>query len=231
MSTSTERYSRQTGLPEIGREGQEKLRRARVLIVGVGGLGSPISTYLTGAGIGHLGLVDDDVVSESNLHRQVLYTEAELGQPKVDCAIRRLTAMNHHVDITGHACRFTADNADALAEGYDIIVDGCDNYDTRYLLDDTARRHGIPYVYGAVSGFQGQATVFNLGTPAHHYRDLYPTAPPAPTDRSLVGMTPAVIGSIMAHEVIKIVCGYGPTLAGRLWTIDLRQMSQFTLDL
>lgn len=259
------RYTRQTGLPEIGEAGQEKLRRARVLLVGVGGLGAPISLYLTGAGIGHLGIIDDDVVSVSNLHRQVLYTEEEVGQPKAECAARRLRALNSDVEVTPYACRLTEANAEEIIRQYDLVVDGCDNYATRYLIDDVTARLGIPYIYGAVRGYEGQASVFNLrgggslrGGGLHaaefqrasskqcaasqscetankqcppRYRDLYPTPPPAPTDKSLVGMTPALVGSVLAHEVLKLVCGYGDTLAGRLWTIDLRTLQSFTLDL
>lgn len=231
MNIFSERYTRQTGLPEIGPEGQARLHKARVLLVGVGGLGAPISLYLTGAGIGHLGIVDDDVVSMSNLHRQVLYTEAEIGQPKAECAAHRLHALNSDVDITPYACRLTEDNADRIAGAYDIIVDGCDNYTTRYLLDDVATRLGKPYVYGAVKGYEGQASIFNTGDNPRHYRDLYPTPPPAPTDRSLVGMTPAVIGSILAHEVVKLICGYGSTLAGHLWSIDLQTMQTYTFTI
>lgn len=231
MTGDNERYSRQTGLPEIGEAGQAKIRRARVLLVGVGGLGAPISLYLTGAGIGHLGIVDDDVVSVSNLHRQVLYAEAEVGEPKALRAAQRLRALNSGVDITPYAERLTRENAETIIGQYDVVVDGCDNYDTRYLIDDVTRRLGKPYVYGAVRGFEGQASVFNTGSAPRSYRDLYPTPPPAPTDRSLVGMTPATVGSVMAHEVLKIVAGYGTTLAGRLWTIDLLTLQSFTLDL
>lgn len=218
------------GLPEIGESGQKKLRAARVLLVGVGGLGAPISLYLAGAGVGRLGIVDDDVVSVSNLHRQVLYAEAEVGQPKALQAANRLRALNSEVEVVPYACRLTEENAECLIGDYDLVVDGCDNYATRYLIDDVARRQGKPYVYGAVSGYEGQAAVFNVGDSTRHYRDLYPDAPPAPTDRSLVGMTPAVVGGVLAHEVVKIICGYGPTLAGRLWTIDLRTLQSFTLD-
>lgn len=225
-----ERYTRQIGLKEIGLAGQEKIRKARVLLVGVGGLGAPISLYLTGAGIGRLGIVDDDVVSESNLHRQVLYTEEELGQSKAVCAAKRLSALNSDVQVKAYNTRFTEENAEEILKDYDLVVDGCDNYATRYVIDDAARKLGKPYVYGAVCGFEGQVSVFGVGADALHYRDLYPVAPPAPTDKSLVGMTPAIVGATMAHEVLKLVCGYGQLLAHRLWTINLLTMDTLTLD-
>ncbi len=227
----SERYSRQTGLPEIGPEGQAKISRARVLIVGVGGLGSPISLYLAGAGVGHIGLIDDDVVSPSNLHRQVLYTTAETGQSKATQAAQRLTALNPDVEIKALAVRLTEDNAEEIVRDYDIVVDGCDNYATRYLIDGVCRRQGKPYVYGAVSGFEGQASVFHLSASSPGYRDLYPTPPPPPASKALVGMTPGVVGSILAHETLKLICGYGPSLDGRLWTINLLTMECFTLAL
>ncbi len=227
----SERYSRQTGLPQIGTEGQTKISRARVLIVGVGGLGSPISLYLTGAGVGHIGLVDDDVVSPSNLHRQVLYTTAETGQSKAAQAARRLTALNPDVEVTALAIRLTEENAEEIVRDYDIVVDGCDNYATRYVIDDVCRRLGKPYVYGAVCGFEGQASVFHATPSSPGYRDLYPTPPPPPASKALVGMTPGVVGSILAHETLKLICGYGPTLDGRLWTINLLTMESFTLAL
>ncbi|MCM1109408.1 MAG: HesA/MoeB/ThiF family protein [Clostridium sp.] len=234
-NATQERYARQGMLEEIGREGQEKLRRARVLVVGTGGLGSPITLYLTGAGIGRLGLVDEDTVSVSNLHRQVLYGEAETGMSKVEQAARRLRALNSEVEIRTYPCRLTAGNAAEIIAGYDIVVDACDNFATRYVLNDTCRALGKPYVYGAIQGFCGQVSVFCTGPQAKTYRDLYPDEeamlrmPPPP--KGVVGMTPAVVGSVEAHEVMKLVCGYGTPLAGKLWTIDLRDMQSYTLDL
>ena len=227
--SSADRYSRQTALPEIGPDGQKLLRRARVLIVGAGGLGSPVSLYLAGAGVGTIGLIDDDVVSPSNLHRQVLYAEAQTGEPKVVHAADRLRALNSEVQTVAYRERLTPDNALRLLQQYDLVVDGCDNYSTRYLIDATTHRLGIPYVYGAVQGFEGQVSVFNHAAAPHRYTDLYPTPPATSPDRSIVGMTPAVVGGVMAHEVLKILCHYGEVLAGRLWTIDLRTMQSFTL--
>jgi len=204
------RYDRQIILPEIGEEGQNKLQKAKVLIVGVGGLGSPIALYLAGAGVGCLGLVDDDSVSISNLQRQVLYSEEELGKPK-------------------------AENADRIIQEYDIVVDGCDNFDTRYLINDICIKQGKPYVYGAICGFEGQVSVFNYGNRKKSYRDLYPDEEEmkrmSPPSKGVMGITPAVVGSIEATEVLKIICGFGDVLAGELWTIDLRtlQSNKFSL--
>lgn len=155
------RYDRQIILPEIGEEGQNKLQKAKVLIVGVGGLGSPIALYLAGAGVGCLGLVDDDSVSISNLQRQVLYSEEELGKPKVVCAAHRLTSLNSEIETRYYSTRLTAENADRIIQEYDIVVDGCDNFDTRYLINDICIKQGKPYVYGAICGFEGQVSVFN----------------------------------------------------------------------
>jgi len=203
-----------------------KLRSARVLIAGVGGLGSPIALYLAGAGVGRIGLIDDDVVSLTNLQRQVLYTEQDLGQPKAVCAARRLAALNSEIRLTAYPERLTADNARKLMAGYDLVVDGCDNFDTRYLINDVCIELGKPYVYGAISDFEGQVSVFNYGQEKKSYRDLYPDEaemkrlPPA--SKGVMGITPAVVGSMEAAEVLKIVCGFGDILSGKLWTIDLR---------
>ncbi len=230
-----ERYERQTLLPEIGEEGQRKLRQARVLLVGVGGLGSPVSLYLTGAGIGTLGLMDDDVVSDTNLHRQVLYGEDKLGQPKIDEAVKRLHNLNSEVELIDYPYRLTRENAADIVKNYDMVVDGCDNFATRFLIDDACREAGIPYLYGAVCGFNGQAAVFNAGPNARHYRDLYPDeaatlAMPHP-GKAVVGMTPAVVGSVLAEQALQLICGYGTPLINKLWTIDLQTMQTFTIDL
>lgn len=231
------RYDRQRILPEIGEEGQRKLKEAKVLIVGVGGLGSPIALYLAGAGIGCIGLVDDDAVSISNLQRQVLYTEKELGKPKALCAAERLIALNSEISVKPYPFRLTEENAlDIIGEGeYDIIVDGCDNFTTRYLIDDICKKLEKPYVYGAICGFEGQVSVFHYGEMKKSYRDLYPDEeemrrmPPPP--KGVMGVTPAVVGSIEATEVLKIIGGFGDILAGKLWTIDLRtlQSNKFSL--
>ncbi len=220
------RYDRQILLPEIGEEGQEKLKAAKVLIVGVGGLGSPIALYLAGAGVGTIGLVDDDVVSISNLQRQVLYSEEELGDFKAVCAAMRLTALNSEIKINSCPGRLSKENAQELINAYDIIVDGCDNFVTRYLINDSCMALGKPYVYGAISGFEGQVSVFNYGDNPKNYRDLYPDEEEMlrlpPPSKGVMGVTPAITGSVQATEVLKIICGFGKVLAGKLWTIDLR---------
>lgn len=229
------RYNRQIILPEIGEEGQQKLQKAKVLIVGVGGLGSPIALYLSGAGVGTIGLVDDDVVSITNLQRQVLYTEKELDKPKVLCAAERLSALNSEVVFRTYPTRLSTDNAREIITDYDIIVDGCDNFATRYLINDICAEQNKPYVYGAICGFEGQVSVFHYGDSNKNYRDLYPDEeemrqlPPPP--KGVIGVTPAVVGSIEANEVLKIICGYGDILSGELWTIDLRtlQSNKFSL--
>lgn len=229
------RYDRQMILPEIGEEGQKKLLDAKVLIVGVGGLGSPIALYLAGAGVGCIGLVDDDVVSISNLQRQVLYSEKELGKSKAVCAAERLSALNSEIKVQPYSTRLTEDNARDIIGEYDMVVDGCDNFATRYLINDICIEQGKPYIYGAICGFEGQVSVFNFGNRKKSYRNLYPDEeemkrmPPPP--KGVMGITPAVVGSIEATEVLKVIGGFGDVLAGELWTIDLRtlQSNKFSL--
>lgn len=222
------RYDRQRILPEIGEEGQRKLKRAKVLIVGVGGLGSPIALYLAGAGVGCIGLMDDDVVSISNLQRQVLYSENELGKAKAICAAERLSSLNSEITIRCYPTRLTKENAREIISQYDVIVDGCDNFDTRYIINDVCEELEKPYVYGAICGFEGQVSVFHYGEKKKTYRDLYPDEnemkrmPPPP--KGVMGITPAVVGSIEATEVLKIICDFGEVLASKLWTIDLRTL-------
>lgn len=239
------RYARQLLLPEIGAEGQARLRAARVLLVGAGGLGAPVALALAGAGVGCLGIVDDDVVGLTNLHRQLLYDETLVGQPKVHAAACRLRRLNGEVLVEPWQQRLTPLNAEALVARYDLVVDGCDNFATRYLLDDVCHRLGRPYVFGAVSGFEGQAAVFNVPGVPCRYRDLFPEPPAAgegvseataepsaaSVRQAVVGMTPGVVGNVMAHEALKLICGYGRPLAGRLWTVDLRTMETQLLDL
>ena len=229
-----ERYDRQILLEEIGEEGQMKLKNARVLIVGVGGLGSPVALYLAGAGIGHLGLVDYDMVSESNLQRQVLYSEAETGKPKALCAKKRLEALNHTIRIEAYPTKLTEENAGKIIGNYDIVVDGCDNFSTRYLINDTCVRLGKVYVYGAIREFDGQVAVFNhQGGP--NYRDLFPDEKdtlnlPQPS-KAVLGVTPGIVGCMEANDVLKIILGYGTTLSGKLWHIDLKTLDSYTIFL
>lgn len=221
------RYDRQVMLPEIGIEGQQKLKQAKVLLVGVGGLGSPIALYLTAVGVGTIGLVDDDRVSLTNLQRQVLYTESEIDRLKVDCASARLQALNSETQINTYPMRLKPSNVASVVSAYDIVIDACDNFETRYLLDEACEQLGIPYVYGAISGFEGQVSVFHYGEDPRSYRLLYPnrealiqTTP----FKGVLGVTPAVTGSIQASEAIKIITGCGSVLSGKLWTIDLRTL-------
>ena len=232
MMQDNDRYARQMLLPEIGAEGQEKLRRTRVLLVGAGGLGSPIALYLVGAGIGSLTIVDDDVVSVSNLHRQVLYGEDEVGQPKAECAARRLRRLNGEVQIQPIVARFTKENADMVA-GYDAVIDGCDNFATRFLIDDACRHHAVPYIYGAICGLTGQASVFHYGASPRSYRDLFSEeallqAPLPP--KAVVGPTPGVVGSVEVHQALQVLAGYGAPLCGKLWTIDFSTMQTQTIE-
>ena len=218
------KYHRQTLLSEIGEEGQEKLKQARVLIAGVGGLGCPIALYLTTAGVGHLGLIDDDVVSLSNLHRQVLYNEADIGQPKAECAVRHLQAKNSDIHIEGYPFRLDKENAEALIAKYDIVVDGCDNHATRYLISDVCHRQQKPYVYAAIGAFQGQVGVLCYDEQASTYRTLFPDEEAmlsVEAGKGVIGTTPAVIGSLVANEVIKLIIGYGDVLKNKLFCIDL----------
>lgn len=229
-----ERYNRQIILPELGEEGQQRLQRAKVLIVGVGGLGSPIALYLAGAGVGTIGLMDDDTVSISNLQRQVLYTEVEVGQPKALQAQKRLQALNSSIRVTAHPFRLTPDNAEELISPYDIVVDGCDNFATRYLINDTCVKLGKVYVYGAIRAFDGQVSVFNYqGGP--DYRSLFPDesamlSMPHPP-KGVLGVTPGMVGCAEAAEVLKIIGGYGEVLSGKLWVADLRTMETHILAL
>ncbi len=222
-----DRYARQKRLAEIGEEGQEKLRKARVLIVGAGGLGSPVALYLTGAGIGTLGIIDDDRVSLSNLQRQILYTDQEVGQPKVECARQCLKRHNHEVCIRPYPCKLTADNAREIIGEYDLVVDGCDNYPTRYIISDACASLGIPYIYGAIGAFAGQVAVLCHPQGRCTYRHLYPeeerddTPDPAP---GVVGTTPGMVGIAEANEALKLVAGYGSPLIDKLWTINLLDM-------
>ena len=226
-----ERYNRHIVLPQIGEEGQQRLSEAKVLLVGVGGLGSAVSLYLAAAGVGRLGLIDDDVVSESNLQRQVLYAESEIGLPKVECAAKRLHALNHFVQIDTYAGRLTEENAEDLIARYDIVADGSDNFRTRYLISKVSAKLGKPYVYGAIREFDGQVSVFNLPG-GKKYEELFPeeetNSMPSPP-KGVFGVLPGMIGCAEATEVIKLITHCGDSLNGKLWTIDLLTMQSYTL--
>ena len=229
-----ERYHRQTLLPEVGEEGQKKLQNARVLIVGVGGLGCPVALYLAGAGVGHLGLVDNDVVSLSNLHRQVLYEEADLGHPKAACAARHLQAKNGDIELKAYPIRLTPDNAECLIAEYDLVVDGCDNHATRYLLSDICEKQKKPYVHAAIGAFQGQIAILCYEEGAPTYRTLFPDKDAMcslEAEKGVIGTTPAVIGSLIANEVLKLIAGIGEPLFGKLFYIDLQTLKTQTIHL
>ncbi len=218
------RYHRQLIIPAVGEEGQEKLKNARVLVVGAGGLGSPVLLYLAAAGVGTLGVVDSDEVNMSNLQRQVLYITEDITRLKAEAAAQRISRLNPLVEVRPNPVRFDAANAMELLRGYEVAVDCSDNYATRYLLSDATRAAGIPMVYGAVSQFMGQVSVFNyMGGPS--YRDLYPEetrteADASPSELGVIGALPGIIGSYQACEVIKIITGAGEILSGRLLQVD-----------
>lgn len=219
-----ERYDRHIRLSEIGWEGQSKLKQASVLLIGVGGLGSPIALYLAAAGVGHIGLVDDDRVSLSNLQRQVLYTESEVGELKVECARRRLLLANSQMKVTIWPVRLTSTNAPDIFAGYDLVIDGCDNFETRYVIDHYSKKLQIPYVYGSIGEFQGQVSVFNHAG-AYSYADLFPEPQTTPAvAKGVMGVVPGVVGTLQAAEAIKLITGAGNVLTNQLLTIHLLTM-------
>ena len=223
------RYARHLILPEIGEEGQLRLKRGSVLIVGAGGLGSPSSIYLAAAGVGRIGLVDFDRVDASNLHRQVLYGTSDVGTPKLDAASARLSDLNPDISIETHDCALTSDNALDLLRGYDVILDGTDNFATRYLVNDACVLLGKPNVYGSIFRFDGQASVF-FAQEGPCYRCLYPEPPPPDlvpscAEGGVLGVLPGVVGTIQATEAIKLIAGVGETLVGRLLVFDALRMS------
>ena len=228
-SEKRNRYQRHLLLPEIGDEGQMKLLDSKVLCVGAGGLGSPASLYLAAAGVGTLGIVDMDVVDESNLQRQILHNEDRVGQPKVDSAKQTLTALNRDVNVVTYNVRLCADNIEEIISGYDVVVDGTDNFPIRYILNDASAKTGIPVVHGSFFRFEGQVTVFD---PKHGptYRDMVPEPPPpelAPScaEAGVLGVLPGIIGSLQGLEAVKLLLGLGDSLVGRLLTFDALEMT------
>jgi len=223
-----ERYQRHLNLPELGVEGQRKLLDARVLLIGAGGLGCPLALYLTAAGVGQIGLVDDDVVDLSNLQRQVLYGTADVGKPKVDVALARLRAMNPDVDAVGLRTRITSENALELMRDWDVIIDGTDNFPTRYLSNDACVLLGKPTVYGAILRFEGQASTFDAKR-GPCYRCLFPEPPPPGSvpscaEGGVLGILPGVIAMIQATEAVKLITGIGEPLIGRFLHYDALSM-------
>jgi sulfur-carrier protein adenylyltransferase/sulfurtransferase len=223
-----ERYSRHLILPEVGLEGQKRLKAASILCVGTGGLGSPLLLYLAAAGVGRLGIVDFDVVDFSNLQRQVIHGTSWVGKPKIESAKNRILEINPYCQVDLYETQFTSENALKIAEPYDMIIDGTDNFPTRYLVNDTCVLLNKPNVYGSIFRFEGQATVFNYeGGP--NYRDLYPEPPPpglvpSCAEGGVLGILPGIIGVIQATEAIKIILGQGTTLSGRLLLFNALDM-------
>ena len=218
------RYDRQLILPEMGFESQRKLREASVLVIGAGGLGCPVLLYLVGAGIGRIGIIDHDVVDESNLHRQVLYQMTDIGQSKAETAAAKLGLLNPEVDFKAYPFKLTAENAKELIGQYDLVIDGSDNFPTRYLVNDTCVALNKTLVFGSIFQFEGQVSVFNYKS-GPDYRSLYPEAPlpdevPNCGESGVIGPLPGIIGSLMASEVLKIICGFGEVLSGILLTFN-----------
>jgi molybdopterin/thiamine biosynthesis adenylyltransferase/rhodanese-related sulfurtransferase len=219
------RYSRHLLIPEVGLEGQAKLLDSKVLLIGAGGLGSPAALYLAAAGVGTLGIVDADVVDETNLQRQVLHNTARVGTPKVESATETVRELNPDVVVRAFDERLTSENVDRiLGEGWDVIVDGADNFPTRYLVNDASVWHDVPVVHGSIYRFEGQVTVFKPGE-GPCYRCLFPTPPPpelAPScaEGGVLGVLPGIIGSLQANEAIKLALGIGQPLIGRLLLFD-----------
>ena len=223
------RYQRHLLVPEVGEEGQLKLLNSKVLLLGAGGLGSPAAMYLAAAGVGTLGIIDMDVVDESNLQRQILHNIDRIGERKVDSAKKTLTGLNPDVDVVTYDVRLGADNIMEILAGYDLVVDGADNFPSRYLLNDASVKLGIPVVHGSIFRFEGQITVFDPRC-GPTYRDMLPEAPPAEmapscAEAGVLGVLPGIVGSIQALEALKLLLGAGEPLRGRLVVFDALEMS------
>ncbi len=223
------RYQRHLLVPEVGEEGQLRLLDAKVLLLGAGGLGSPAALYLAAAGVGTVGIIDMDVVDESNLQRQILHNVDRVGDRKVDSAKKTLTALNPDVDVVTYDTRLGADNVLEVLDGYDVVVDGADNFPSRYLLNDASVKLGIPVVHGSIFRFEGQVTVFDPRN-GPTYRDMLPEPPPpemAPScaEAGVLGVLPGIVGSVQALEAIKLILGVGDSLRGRLVAFDALEMS------
>ena len=234
------RYNRHIIIPDFGIEAQKKLKAAKVLVIGSGGLGSPLLLYLAAAGVGTLGIVDLDVVDDSNLQRQVLFGVQDIGIPKVEAAKIRLKQLNPHIKIKTYNTQFTSKNALEIIRDYDVVADGTDNFPTRYLVNDASVLAGIPNVYASIFQFEGQVSVFNYtdknGTKGPNYRDLYPTPPepgliPNCAEGGVLGVLPGIIGSLQANEVIKVITGVGEPLSGRFFVFDALTFETRTLKI
>ncbi len=227
------RYSRHLLIPEVGLEGQRRLKSSKVLVIGAGGLGSPVLLYLAAAGVGTLGIIDFDVVDESNLQRQIIHGQSDIGRPKPESARDAINELNPHVKVRLHRERLEAANAQTIIAAYDLIIDGTDNFATRYLVNDACVLAGKPYVWGSIFRFEGQVSVFWENAPGGeglNYRDLYPEPPPAEmapscAEGGVLGILCASIGAMMATEAIKLITGIGETMLGRLAVYDALDMS------
>jgi adenylyltransferase/sulfurtransferase len=225
------RYSRHLALPDFTEESQDKLKNSKVIVVGAGGLGSPVLHYLTAAGVGTIGIIDYDVVEISNLQRQVIFTEADLGKPKAQVAAERLKLLNSKVKFNIYLEKLTSDNALELLKPYDLIIDGTDNFPSRYLINDSSVILNKPFIYGSVYRFEGQVAVFNYayndGKRGSNYRDLFPEPPPPDLvpnceEGGVIGVMPGIIGTMQAAEAIKIITGIGEVLSDKLLIIDIQ---------
>ena len=229
------RYARHLILPDVGIEGQQKLKDASVCVIGAGGLGSPALLYLAAAGIGRIGIVDDDLVDLTNLQRQIIHSNTVIGEAKAESAARRITELNPEITVDIHNCRLGIENALEILAKYDVIVDGVDNIPTRYIISDACEILGKPWVYGSIFRFEGQTSLFNhLGGP--NYRDLFPDPPPPESvpscaEAGVLGVLPGVIGSIQATEALKVILGIGETLSGRLLIYDAKNLDFKTLKI
>jgi len=234
-----ERYERQIILPGFGFTAQDKLLSAKVLIVGMGGLGCPVLQYLTGAGVGHIGIIDGDRISLSNLHRQVLFCEQEIGQLKVEMAAVKMRLLNADVNIETYPFQLSQSNALEIFAKYDLVIDATDNFTSKYLINDACIVAQKPFVFGAVSRYEGQVSVFNLASTAKtaiSYRDVFPEAPgpgevPGCAEAGVIGVLPGIIGTMQAAEAIKIVTGIGNPLYGRLYHYNLLQGQGYDIDI
>lgn len=234
------RYNRHIIIPGFGMEAQLKLKKAKVLVIGSGGLGSPVLLYLAAAGVGTLGIVDFDVVDDSNLQRQVLFGVESVGKPKVDAARDRLKALNPHLNIVLYNTHLNSSNALDIIKDYDVVADGTDNFPTRYLVNDACLLLDKPNIYASIFQFDGQVSVFNYvdanGERGPNYRDLYPTPPPpglvpSCAEGGVLGVLPGIIGSLQALEVIKVITGVGETLSGKFFTFDALQFETRTFKI
>jgi molybdopterin/thiamine biosynthesis adenylyltransferase/rhodanese-related sulfurtransferase len=234
------RYNRHIIIPEFGLEAQQKLKASKVLVIGSGGLGSPVLLYLAAAGIGTIGIVDCDVVDDSNLQRQVLFGVGEVGKPKVEAAKRRLESLNPHINLKIYNTQLTSKNALELIKDYDVVVDGTDNFPTRYLVNDACVLLGKTNVYASIFQFEGQLSVFNYknskGEVGPNYRDLYATPPPAGlvpscAEGGVLGVLPGILGSLQALEVIKVITGVGEVLSGRFFSFDALNFESRTFNI